>query len=478
MQFPYIEPPKRPNPATGMMQGMDVYSKILQAMAMPEMMKTQQDMAKAKLMEQQLANQYYPQATEADIGYKGAQKNLIEEQTKYLPLTSIISLQNAENARANASRLNSPATAASRLLRGAQVYPEASRDVWLAEHQGDVNKAMGSLTDQLNPENRIYQSTNYLNPDYLESFGIKPTISQQSDEYYPKNAPINQNIPGAPQGQLTLNPTPEQAQKLMQQNIAQKSPQTPEIQKNVPGYDPITKRPQITLGEPQSSDNWSPDEKIQWTAMDAANKARAGAQLTNRRESAIALYNVMREPDIQEAFIELANPKYLGMLGRSELELKKRFNPKEVAEYISIRDRLHTLLSGSLKGLEGLPTSEIGMRASGDFFKIGSNESAWKSDPQAALINTLSAYKLADAETRAIVNAAQPTYKTYNVPNSAPPEIDAALKAVSARQNEKNKGILQNLGIQKTEMNPVKTDASGKKMINFNGHWYSEDELK
>jgi hypothetical protein len=129
------------------------------------------------------------------------------------------------------------------------------------------------------------------------------------------------------------------------------------------------------------------------------------------------------------------------MIGRSELYLKNKFKPADVAEYNSIVERFPTLVSGSLKGVENIPTSNLGMERSSDFFKAISNNKAWVRDPSAQLKDTLTAMALADAETRALINSAQPIFPTYKMPEGAPPILENALK--EAQGNQKASQILK-----------------------------------
>lgn len=51
---------------------LSIYGQIMQALNAPEQMKMQQQINQANLQKTQLANQYYPQSTEAEINYKNA----------------------------------------------------------------------------------------------------------------------------------------------------------------------------------------------------------------------------------------------------------------------------------------------------------------------------------------------------------------------------------------------------------------------
>lgn len=474
-------------------QAADIYTKLLHALAMPEIMKTEQKTAEQNLLQKQLMNRFYPQLTEAEIGNKQAnipntqaQTEEIKQRTKLMPIGSFVSLQNAATAQANAARQSQTKNAAWSLVRMVNAKSPADKNVWMAENGAAYNWATNQLLEQAmkaqgGPINNV---PNYLTPEIFKKFGLDIPIEENN-----QSNPTQQL--GRPQGNLKIeNLNPSQQQELVkalsmyppndEEQINANGPtQAPQNDKaEIRGIDSETGKPLMTIGHPEYSKNWSPNQRMQWANMETANQKATGPQLQNRKQAAIALANVMYQPKIQEAFVKLSDPKYLGMLGRTELELKQRFNPKDVAEYLSIRDRLPTLLSGSLKGLEGLPTSTPGMEASSKFFDIARNKKSWVRDPQAALIDVLSAYGLADAETRAIIQSAQPQYRTYDLPESPPSIIQSALDNYQGR-DKRSKDLMQQSGLSKNNNSEFETKIeNGKVMVKApNGKWYSEEQL-
>lgn len=490
MQFPPFDvsttmPDRRTAALTG---GLDIYQKLLKALAMPEIMKTEQQQRMADLSRSNILNQFLPQQQQSQLDLQGSQIPLnqaqtgeLQERTKLMPLQSATSAQNALNALANAQRLQTNRGPAWTLEQMLAKKSPGDRAVFQAENTGLIDKlTKQSLMQAQNELDRGGpQVPNVLTNKLLsDALGIELPQSQspqsnnnmasmqQAQNVSP--AITGSGLSGAPTGgNANLQLTPDE----YKQAILSLS-KYPDVNPGEPGQSESA-MPQITIGDPNSSQNWTPTQRGQWSEMEAANRAATGPQIQNRKQAAIAFTNVLRNPQIQEALVKISDPKYSGMIGKSELYLKKHFQPAEVSEYNSIKERIHTLLSGSLKGVENIPTSNLGMERSSDFFKTVANDNAWVRDSQAQLKDTLTAMALADAESESIVQSSQPIYPTYKMPSTRPEILEKALEEAQGKQRVSK--VLQGAGIAPKEA----TNAGSNKTYRLaDGKEYTVNQLR
>lgn len=457
----------------GVNRSFDLYSKLLQALAAPEIMKSEQAQRKAALENQNIINRFLPQQQQASLNQSAAQLPLTQAQTaeanqrtKLMPLQDLISAQNSLTAMGNAQRVaqnlgpawtflqllgkKSPGDRAAWQANNADFYDKLVKQA-MQESQQSLGKSSSPIESVLNKDtvNQILGLQGASSPEQEEQsipseqqgYQNAPSAGNQaaSNSVPPRASPapiVGGNLPGAPQGNnAAMDINPNEYKQALSTII-----QYPDVNSGEAGS-MESQRPVITIGDADSSNNWTPTQLGQWSEMEQANKSATGPQAQNRKQAAIAFANVTRNPKIQEAFVKLSDPKYSGMIGKSELYLKNKFKPADVAEYNSIKDRLHTLLSGSLKGLENIPTSNLGMERSSDFFKTIANDKAWVRDPQAQLQDTITAMSLADAEAEAIIKSAQPLFQTYKMPKGTPPILEKAMK--EAQGNQKASQILK-----------------------------------
>ena len=490
MQFPIEQPVPQNKLSDNINNAMSIYSQLQQAMAAPEQMKMQRAIQQANLQKQQMANRYYPQDIQSQIALREAQANLAPVNTAVSLQNSLTNaaqnrrmgeqrnwawaLQRSLSALPQAARDawiadNQPAyNAMIKSIMESGQNPSAAAPMILTpqflQQHGFSAGGQQNGSPQINqmiPPNAA-QGTPTVSQTWVppgSPQGIPPSapqgamqgtqiqgtpamVQQRAPQVVPQGAPQNvqplnapamvgANLANAPtNAQQTL--TPEQMQSIgkvlagspaANPEQADMMPPASEGQEAPDWIDPETGRPQIQIGGQQPK--FTPEQRQEVATMMAANSSGTGPDIQRRMRSAMALSEFMYDPEIQKELVTLS--KYPGLIGKSEAYLKSHLKPAEMAEYNSAKNRLPILISGSMKGVENLPTSTIGMQAGGDFLNISQNQKAWVSDPDATLKDWLSAYKLADAEERAIIKTAQPFYDVYKLPKNPPEIIQGAL---------------------------------------------------
>lgn len=418
----------------GLTQGADTYTQLLNAFAAPQMMKLKQQQAQADLQSKLLQNQFYPQSTQSKI-------DLQNMQSQYGPMKAVASVQNALN---NSTR---QATSQERLIANTKIQTvrnmtPAQKAVWMAdpknqaEYQDLWNTAtLGTIRNT---------PPNVLTPDFLKSQGLNPQYAsqQQQPQMGAPEAMPTQTQPSPPGMQNQLSP--EQIQALQgqasQPAAAQLGLAAPQQAPNVPRgtqdqlaptaqnllsppsdqywINQDTGQPQIIVGKPTAP--LTTDQRGQLANMIHANKLSSSPQMQARLNAAVGLSNFMYSPEMQKSLVTMS--KYSGLLGKSESYIKSRLNPQEMAEFQAAKATIPTLVGGGVKYLEGIQTSDKGMEQSRAFIDLSENQKAWKNDPDATLKDWLERYNLADAESRAIADAAQPIYKVFKFPENRQPE--------------------------------------------------------
>jgi hypothetical protein len=469
---------------SGLGQGADTYTQLLNAFAIPQMKKMQQQQMQADLQAKQLANQFYTPDIQSQINQR-------QMQTELMPVNTAVSLQNSLNSLNMDKRMQQQRGWAWTLNRQLQTLPPAARDAWIADNSELYNRMLNETVGQLTNPSQQNSNMNVLTPEFLQSHGF--SIGQQQpgaqQPTFPTQQPNAQQL--SPQQIQALKqsfqggsvPVPEtdengniiEPQQMPTQGSASLMPASQASQFNpaalqqqgqksqMPEWiNPDTGDPQIVVGGQQPQ--FTPDQRSKMLSMMAANKAATTPQAQNRLSGAVALSSFMYSPEVQNELNILS--KYQSMLGKSEAYVKSKLSPGEMVEYNNAKNRLPLILGGGMKLLEGLPTSELGLESGGKFINISSNQDAWHQDPDAATKDWLAAYRLADAEERSIAQTAQPVYQVYKFPEKPPDIIEGALsnknKVGDAFTNQINGSNIQRIG-------------GSKAIQGSDGKWYTRD---
>ena len=151
------------------------------------------------------------------------------------------------------------------------------------------------------------------------------------------------------------------------------------------------------------------------------NKSLTDAPLRNRYQAAVAASELLKDPAIEDSFKTLA--KFSGLEGSikaNRLRLPKSLggDPIEYSKIQSARDQLGGVLSGSIKTLEGMPTSNKGLQQALSFFR--QSQATLGSDYGAAMSFFNRGKQLLNAEAKSLQKAAEPAYEINRIPEETP----------------------------------------------------------
>jgi hypothetical protein len=457
----------------GLSQGADTYTQLLNAFAAPQMMKLQQQKMQEALKTQQLQNQFYPQETQSKI-------DLQNMQSQWGPVKAAASVQNALNNTTNQAIQQQRVNAYTK-LRTIQNMSPAQKAVWMADPKNQAEYQ--SLWDTSNLGGNVNLPPNVLTQDFLTSSGLNPQYSSQQQQMQAPEAmglPPQGNNPGS---QNQLSPAQMQALQgqvsqpaaaqlgITAQQDGQQVPRGTQQQLNPAAQNMLTPpqdqywvdqqngQPQIIVGKPTAP--YTTDQRMLLQNMIQANKAASSPQMQARLNAAVGLSNFMYSPEMQDALVTMS--KYSGLLGKSESYIQSKLNPEEYAKFQAAKETIPTLVGGGVKYLEGIQTSNLGMEQSRAFIDLSQNQKAWKNDPDATLKDWMERYKLAEAESRSIADAAQPLYKVFKFPDQQPQGLVNAL-------SNKSKNSLQTA--------PIQNIGGSKAIQGSDGKWYTRKDGK
>lgn len=332
----------------------------------------QQQLNMLKMKNQAIQNQYLPQTIQekiqnaitsgklmqAQIPETQARTNLTNVQAKFEPLRQLIAAQNSTNSM---SRFG----AAYQLSRTLQNMAAPARQAWIAQHQDEYNQMLSDLGAKNNNQQSL------ITPELLKQFFPNLTTNQP---------------------QASGTPT---------QNIKE------------------TLGNALNAGAPQNQPFASTPEQTAQTQL--ANELAANKELTTgasrtRYEGAISASNLLNQPVVNKSFNVLSN--YSGLEGKTRAQLQRLMNPEEWADYSSAANQLSGILSGSIKALESMPTSNEGLRKAQNFFEQA-QDALWTS-PKAAMKFYNNGRELLDAEAKSLQATANPLFNVNRLPESKP----------------------------------------------------------
>lgn len=193
---------------------------------------------------------------------------------------------------------------------------------------------------------------------------------------------------------------------------------------------------------------------VQKAAQARANRDIAGTKITDRAAAGRALENLIQMPQVDQLFNTLAD--YSGMTGRLKAQSERVTNPEAYLKYQSATNQLNGLIVGSLKVLEGYPSTDQGIQQAKGYFQDA--QKLLFSDPTAARNYIKQGTGLLRAETQSVTKAASPIF-----PNA----LDET-NSTGKEPRSTNAG-----SIPKSQNQGTKT-LDGKTYVNINGKWYEQ----
>ena len=426
MQFPFDQSLLMPTQAQA---SMDMYKQLLQTIALPEMMRTQRDTAKADLQNKQLVNQFYPQATQSDINYKNALTGETKEKTGWMGIDELLQAARTQNQADQVNQSKYRFGPGFQTIKAFSALPKAEKEQYYADHPGAYQALMAvggnqALADQAlqnfsssNVQSSTGNSLNKMIQDLItKKMGIPMpggTQSQANNATGLSALIAKQNMPNG-----TISP--EQAHALVGSQFSQPGGQAPQLQT----AQPQGQMPQPQVPAPQQAPENAPNapyngttdftptneqvKRSSYYAKLQSNRSGNTDQINRRIDSGEAMSNLFEQPHVLQNLSILT--KYSGKEGQAKLLWDKLFNPKEYLQYQNASDQLGTIISGSLKGIESIPTSNEGMRVGKDFINKAATMASLKGDPSATAQYLINGIDLITDEQNALLKAGQKAY--------------------------------------------------------------------
>lgn len=506
MQFPFDQSLLMPTKLdASVKQANDIYSTILNMLAMPEMMKTQRATAQEALKQKQLVNQYYP-------------------------VNELLSASRVQNQMDSIAQSKNRFGAGYLFSKEFASLPPQEKKQYFADHPGSYEMLMAAqgnkaMQDALTTaDNSRSSSSSSINPyikqihDLFVANGALPSPDENSSEQdtstiatpqAPQTNTANSSTPPPPQSnaQAQVSPTPQQIQLLQQLGIGQpggpKIPLQPAQSMNQgvppqmanPVLMPPQAQPQLSPQTakippqnipPQAQDNpnapYSGDTSFTPTnaqVASAANSAKLdtnrslnSAQLNSRIDAGEAIGHLFEQPAVLKNLATLT--KYSGVEGKAKLAWARAMHPKEWLEYQNAADQLGTIISGSLKGIENIPTSNEGMRTGKDYINKANILATAKGDPAAVANYLVNGIDLITDEQNSLLKTGQKAY-----PDQIPQHQHLSTMLDDIAKGADPKDVLNNRVSAKAKGGIKTKQIDGKWMAQDpeTGQWKSEDDL-
>jgi hypothetical protein len=160
---------------------------------------------------------------------------------------------------------------------------------------------------------------------------------------------------------------------------------------------------------PQYAINPETTEAVKKTSEQMANKYGTGPLLWNRYQNSLVFDGFLKSPPVREAMNEL--PQWSGYFGKAKVTKDMFTNEDEFLRYKSFTDsQLPILITGGLKFLEGMPTTDNTVKEGKKFFDLAQNNIG--KNPQAAANYLYQGLNFISAESEAIKKQAEPFFQT------------------------------------------------------------------
>lgn len=424
MQFPFDQSLTMPNKSQQALS-MNLYGKMLQTLAMPEMMKTQQDTSKADLQQKQLANQFYPQATQSDINYKNALTGETKEKTSWMGIDELLSVLGQQNQTDKISQSKYRFGPSYQTTKAFSSLTTPEKEQWYGDHAGAYQALMAAsgneaLQDQIMKNasgsevqsSRANQLGQMAQQMILQKMGIK--MPQGASNTAPANASGLSSLLVNPSQPSSLTISPQQAQALQGTVFAQPGGQAPSLQPAQPQAQmPNQSPPEAAPTAPYSGEtSFTPtNEQVgrsEYAAKLQSNRKNNSANINSRIDQGEAMSSLFEQPNVLKNLSVLT--QYSGAEGKAKLLWAKLFDPKQYLQYQNASEQLPQLISGSLKGMEGIPTSNEGLRAGKEFLNKADALSTLKGDPSAVAQYLVNGMDLLNDEQNALLKSGQRIY--------------------------------------------------------------------
>ena len=540
MQFPIID---QPSPLTqGINKGFDFYNKLLQAMAAPELMKTQQQMNKANLQQQQQQNIYYPQMMQrqiaqpySQIGGTAADRDaIIQKYGEDSPQVKYFDTLSQQKGKEYQSVIGQQQADLEKLRK---VYGEDSPEYKDAKRYMDAR--VGSLEAQAASRNTyaalgaIPQSVKLNMTSKLAEWNVPiqywPEVMSKWTQYFPPpennaqlpNAQMNAprmpgaaQMRGAPQMQMPFPVQPGMGQYApsnrpsaggMSQNLPLSPDQESQLRKVVQSLG-ISAQPQGNLAagpQAQMTPQQMPQGGMPPGGMPPGGMPQAG-QMPQTAPTAVnqipsSLANLTAKTDE-----ELADTQRFGSMAAAEAEkksfptdvLKRQYATKraEVAgekvmdeinqgalEYKGIRGHALRKADELTAMVSGKPSERLQAAQ-----RLDGKMEAWKGETAQLLATP------AHKEARAELNTMFDTSSLSTNPQAAKKQIENIIDFIKSTKevnftnlhdlNEKNakigKAYKSEPSEQKLTDGQTRTTPEGQHEVYYKGKWYNEEALR
>lgn len=255
-----------------------------------------------------------------------------------------------------------------------------------------------------------YDSPQYQNA--MKAFNSGVGLQSAKSNYF--NANVNlKNLPNDTKQAIIAQGFPiagaSAPTAMADQNNKTPLPLTPDQQNSVvvsqqsAGIDPNT---QLAATNTSTDSGNLNNPTVQKEAAMTVNKKIAGGKITDRYQAGIALENLVNSPEAQGSFKTLAN--YSGIEGAAKAKYQSFFNPPAYLQYKSATNQFNNLVSGSLKVLEGYPSTDQGISNAKGYFQDA--QAILPTNPKAAMDYFNKGRALLTAETGALKGAAEPVF--------------------------------------------------------------------
>ena len=328
-----------------------------------------------------LANQFYPQVTQANIGNTLASTGKTQAETKYMPLDYAIRAQNALTSTNRFGNLGM-------YLRTIHEMPVAERTAYLADpsNRAQFDAIQNEFLRSSNQQNQ----NSLLNDKFMGQFGMQGGVPNQLN-----NTPNNSDYGMAfDKNGNNVRATPEEIDNAVNRPIG--------------GAENI----------PQESKPYTPT-KLDFSQMNANNKLLTAA-IKNRRDNAVAMEKWLNKNRENYSRAFRAASKYAGIIGKGErgLDAVKARDPKAYEDLQWLNTSFIPHLSNQVKLMEKMGATDTQRE---ELHGLAGALNKWQLDPEHALNLMNRQIGTIQDISNSVFEAAEPmhqgvTRRMYNMP--------------------------------------------------------------
>lgn len=355
---------------------------LLQAQQLENQMNQQRAQVLPQSLQQQLAGQQaQTQFRQAQVPFTEAQTAGAQERTRLMPLTTAIMAQNTLNEQLRMGQTRGRFGKAYQLRQWLSQLPPADKATWIAQNPkayATVGKMLGEAALQ-DPQAQL-----------------APRIPQVLTKELFQRAGLPFNDPESPSPALRAPAVGSAPPALPLHKAAQ-----PAV---APQPNPL---PNEASRDVHFNTNPDTIRKLTLASKLQANKDLTSSKIELRREAGEALDVLLNAPAMRNSLQTLA--QYQSYAGMAKGEFERLVNPEAYAEYQAAYQQLPTIISGSLKSLEGFGATDAGMKQGLDYLRM--SKRFYGSDPKAAIKYFNLGIQKLNAESEALKTAASPVFK-------------------------------------------------------------------